>query len=212
VTERLWARVAGTDWSGLFNENASLEAFFLIVVQAIKNTGAQVSGLVPTLLARITACLLLAVALGSTFLLRHDHNRRVQLAWIYSFIPVSLATPSASLAYALTNVIPLAICGRFLMVQYRATKYARVALLLVFVGIGLSQFQAVALARLVDDSGPVARLRHPGGAADIVSAWCSVGSFITVLSLAAFQALIAWSTIRGWRRRVRSANGANPAR
>jgi hypothetical protein len=201
VTERLWSRL-GTDWSGLFNENASLEAFFLIVTKVMKDAGAQISELLPTMLARITAAPVLAIALGSTFLLRHDRDRRVQLAWIYSFIPISLGTPSASLAYALTNVIPLAICGRFLLARYRASRHARTALLIVFVGIGLSQFQAIALAKLAERRGPT----H-----DLLSAFCSVGLFLTVVGLAAFQAIVSWPTIKGWALRLRSAKGAAPA-
>jgi hypothetical protein len=202
VAKRLWERL-GTQWCGLFNENASLEAFFLIIVQAMRAAGARVSDLLPTLLARITASLALAIAFMSTFLLRQDRDRRVQLAWIYSFIPISLATPWASLAYVLTNVIPVAICGRFLMTHYRATRHARAALLIVFVGIGLGQGQAIALAKLV---------KQPSRAYDVISASCSVGMFAAVVGLAAFQGIVAWPIINGWIRRRRAANETTATR
>jgi hypothetical protein len=208
VTERLSTRVAGEGWSGIYAliENASLEAFFLIVIQLLRDAGAQVSDLAPQLLARITAGLALATAFVSTFLLRHDRNRRVQLAWIYSFIPISFGALHFSGSYALINVIPLAICSRFLMAQYRATRHARTALLVVFVGIGLGQLQASALAKIfspwVRQTGNVPD-HDFGSTYNILSASCSIGLFVTILSLAAFQVIVAWPSIKGWTRRAR---------
>jgi hypothetical protein len=199
LTKTLPDRVAGKEWSAIFDENASLEAFFLVIGHALRNAGVSFSGLVAKVLARVVVALALAIALLSTFSLRHNRDRRVQLAWICSFLPICIGTPSATYAYMLTNLIPLGLCGRFLMAQYRATKHARVALLVVFVGIGLGQFQAVALAKLVG---------HRGRTYEFLAAFCSVGLFVTVLSLAVFQPLVAWPAIRCWARRMRPGRSA----
>ncbi len=212
VAERLWVRVASADWSGLFQENASLEAFFLIVVQPLRNAGARIPDLLPTVLARLTAGLALVVALLSSFVLRREGDRRVHLAWVYTLIPIALATPSASLAYVLANSIPLIIGCRFLMGRYEAVKHARAALLLVFIGMGVAQMQAAALADLAGPARRLARLaQDPGNAGDIISASCSIGTFAVVLGLLAFQSLVAWSVLKGRTRPAVPANGLPPA-